>query len=114
MHDLAQQTLNKVSFWGKENELCFSPEKSEVIVFTWNRKWLLDELYLGDITIKRKDCVKYLGCYLDSKLSWKIHVQEKVRSATNALLTCKRVIGKNRGLNSKAALWIYTAIARHN
>jgi len=37
--------------------------------------------------------VKYLGVILDSRLTWREHVEVKVRKAHNLLWACRRVCG---------------------
>ena len=49
--------------------------------------------------------VRFLGVELDSKLSWKRHVLEKVRIAKFNLMHVRRVIGKLWGLSPKITRW---------
>jgi len=56
--------------------------------------------------------MKYLGVILDSKLTFKPHLENKLKQANNALWTCKSFVGKNWGISPKMMLWMYTAIVR--
>ena len=111
--DIGQQCLNKIRDWGLKTGLRFSPAKTEGILFTWKKNWVIkNPLRLGDKEIKMCKQVKCLGVILDSKLSWKPHCQDRIRKATISLMQCRRAIGKTWGLKPRQALWIFTAIIR--
>ena len=49
----------------------FNGSKSNVVVFSGNRKVKLEEkLYLGEIELDEKEVYKYLGLEIDKKWSW--------------------------------------------
>ena len=111
--DIGQQCLNKIRDWGLKTGLCFSPAKTEGILFTWKKRWTITSpLRLGDKEIKMVKQVKCLGVILDSKLSWKPHCLDRIRKATISLMQCRRAIGKTWGLKPRQAFWIFTAIIR--
>jgi len=56
--------------------------------------------------------VKYLGVILDSRLTWREHVEVKVRKAYNLLWACRRACGMGWGLGPKVVHWLYVAIVR--
>ena len=53
-----------------------------------------------------------LGVTLDSKLTRKPHITRIARKATAALLQCRQIVGRARGLNPMSMRWIYTAMTR--
>ena len=111
--DIGQQCLDKIREWGQKTGLNFSPTKTEAIVFTWKKKWVVKTpLKLGDKTLSLCQQVKCLGVILDSKLSWRPHCQDRAQKATVALMQSRRAIGKTWGLKPRQAMWIYTAIIR--
>ena len=55
---------------------------------------------------------KYLGVILDSRLTFKAHLEHKLVQANNTLWTCKSFVGKRWGLSPKMMHWMYTAIVR--
>jgi hypothetical protein len=50
--------------------------------------------------------------YLDSKLDWKFHIDNRIRKASIAYWQCHRAIGKTWGLKPKVVYWIYTSVIR--
>ena len=56
--------------------------------------------------------VKYVGVILDSWLTWREHVDVKVRKAHNLLWACRRVYGVTLGLSHRVVHWFYVSIIR--
>jgi hypothetical protein len=56
--------------------------------------------------------VKYLGVVLDSQLTWREHMDVKVRKVHHLLLACRRVYGVTWGLRPKAVRRLYVSVIR--
>jgi hypothetical protein len=56
--------------------------------------------------------VKYLRVVLDAWLTWREHVDTKVRKARNLLLACKRACSVRWGLRPRVVHWLYVSIVR--
>jgi hypothetical protein len=56
--------------------------------------------------------VKYLGVVLDTRLTWREHVDAKVRKTRNLLWACKRASGVRWGLGLTVIYWLYVSIVR--
>jgi len=56
--------------------------------------------------------VKYLGVILDSRLTWREHVDVKMRKTQNLLWACRRAYGVMWGLRPRMVHWIYISIIR--
>jgi len=56
--------------------------------------------------------VKYLGVILDSRLTWKEHVDVKARKAENLMWAYRRAYGVTWGLRSRVLHWLYVSIAK--
>ena len=56
--------------------------------------------------------VKYLRVILDSWLTWKVHVDAKVRKAENLLWACRRAYGAAWGLRPRVVHCLYVYIIR--
>jgi hypothetical protein len=49
---------------------------------------------------------------LDSRLTWREHVNIKVKKAHNSLWACRRSFGATWGLRPKVVYWLYVSIVR--
>ena len=56
--------------------------------------------------------VKYLGVILHSWLSWREHVEDKVRKAHNSMWACRRACGRAWGLGPRVVHWLYVSVIR--
>jgi hypothetical protein len=55
---------------------------------------------------------EYLGVILDAWLTWREHVDPKVRKARNMLWACRRDCGVRWGLRPRVVYWLYVSIIR--
>ena len=111
--DITQQALRLVETWCDDNGLSVNPTKTELVLFTKKRNvqdFYEPKLYGNNIQLKNQ--AKYLGVILDSKLSWKNHVELKVNKACKTLWMCRQLFGKSWGLSPRIIHWLYTAIVR--
>jgi len=108
-----QEAVNKVLDWGDEKGLTFSPSKTVVVLFTRRNKFQTPpKIRMGDTEIPYSNGARYLGIWLDSKLSWHKHVTNKINDAKRLLLTTKGAIGKLWGPDPKCTKWLFTGIIR--
>jgi hypothetical protein len=56
--------------------------------------------------------VRYLGVTLDSRLTWREHVDVMIRKAHNLLWACRRACGASWVRRPKVVHWLYVAIIR--
>ena len=111
--EIMQDALVELSDWAKDKGLGVNPEKTELVLFT--RKYKMEAFklpILNGVELKLSKEAKYLGIYLDSKLSWKRNIEERMRKGLNAYYTCRNSIGKNWGLRPGVVYWLYTSVVR--
>ena len=88
-------------------------DKTELIHFHSKRSLdLKNELYsvkVGETIFQPKELVKYLGIWLDSKLSFKAHVERKIASAQKVFTQIERLSNTERGLSFQAMRQLYIA-----
>jgi hypothetical protein len=89
------------------------PDKTGLVVFNRKRKLVgfFEPQFFG-VKLSLLESVKYLGVILDSRLTWREHVDVKMRKAHNLLWACRRTCGVRWGLRPKVVDWLYVAIVR--
>ena len=102
LQKLAQDLLVKQH----HNCMQFDMEKTELIHFHSKRFFDLEnETYsvkIGESIIQPKSLVKWLGIWLDSKLTFKQHVEKKTAQALKILNQIERLSNIERGLSFQA------------
>ena len=112
---IAQEALDKISRWGVDHGLQFSPSKTTSVLF--HRKYKSPEshlppLTLNNIPIKYSPTVKYLGVLLDFKLKWTPHIEDKIIKAKKSLLLHRNAMGKMWGPHPATVRWLYEGIIK--
>ena len=74
----------------KEATISFDISKTELIHFYNKRTTIEDGLKLGDVEISPKPLVKWLGVFLDSKLTFKQYIEIKISKVKTAFYLIKR------------------------
>ena len=83
---LIQWALTTVEAWCAELGLSVNPDKTGIVAFTRRRKLTgFFEPRLFGKTLQRSMLVKYLGVILDSRLTWREHMDVKVRKIQDLL-----------------------------
>jgi hypothetical protein len=90
--------------WGSDNEVEFEVSKTEVLVFSRRRKILRAAkdavIRIGEQTFAIKQgATKWLGFWLDPKLSFKTHFENRMASAKGALQRLASLRRSNGGLS---------------
>jgi hypothetical protein len=90
-----QWALLSVEGWCFEHGLSVNLDKTGLVAFTWKRKLAgLFEPRLFGVTLQRSRSTKYLGVIMDAWLTWKEHIEAKVRKARNMMWACRRACGR--------------------
>ena len=110
---LIQWALYTVEVWCSGLGLSVNPDKPGLVASTRKRKLMrFLEPRLFSKTLQHSRSVKYLGVILDSCLTWKEHVDAKVKKAQNLMWACSRTCGVAWGLGPKVVYWLHVAIIR--
>jgi hypothetical protein len=93
----------------------FSVEKTVVILFTNKRSSSYQmpkglKIYGQEIPFSKTS--KYLEVTLDNKLSWRPHIENKIKKAKRTLMAIRLVIGKSWGPSPECAKWSWTGVIR--
>jgi ribonuclease HI len=118
LHMYMQRDVNKAIEWGKANGLTFSESKTVAVIFTQKQKrtyWKLCapcKIKINGKEIAYNKEVRYLGIQLDSKLTWRKHIEMKVRNAKIQLVKLRNAMGKLWGAPPNMMKWAYTGVVR--
>ena len=87
----------------------FSPTKCTPIRF-WKRSisTAMHPLFLNGQRLEPANCVRYLGIYLDSEMTWKPHVMMMAQRGRQRLQLIKQVSGRSWGFNPEAVWQLVT------
>ena len=108
---LIQWALHTVELWCGGLGLSVNPDKTGLVAFIRKRKQTgLFEPRLFGRTLQHSTSVKYLRVILDSRVTWKEHIDAKVRRAQNSKWACRRACGAMWGLKPRVVHWLYVAV----
>ena len=106
--DIMSTALGLLDNWATVSGLGVNPSKTELVLFTTKTKIPSFKLpRLKNCEIPLSNNAKYLGIILDSKLSWKLNTQHRVKRATVAYYTCRKMFGRKWGLSPNIVKWMY-------
>lgn len=85
----ANTSIQRVANWMNNNGLQLAPEKTEVALLTTKRKIAPVQFEVQGVAVRPKGALKYLGVWLDTKLTFATHVDKIIQKAekTVAALT---------------------------
>lgn len=111
--DLMQRALTMTSKWCRDRSLGVNPLKTQIVRFTNKQKLdTLPELCLDGQPLQLSEIVKYLGIWLDSKLTWRKQLEEAVNRARAVFWTLKGCFGSSWGLPPQTLRWLYVTVMR--
>jgi hypothetical protein len=105
-----QWALLTLETWCNEVRLSVNPDKTELITFRRKGKFLgFFEPHFFGVKLSFSRSVKYLRVILESRLTWREHVDFKMRKAHNLLWACRRACRVRWDLTPKVVHWLYIA-----
>ena len=107
-----QKTLTEIERWGKRSGLKFNPNKTVVIMFERRKERQHKLLRMSGVEIPYSKEVKYLRVTLDSKLSWRPHINSKISAAKKLMYVINQAIRGNWGPSPSLSKWAMTGIVR--
>ena len=66
--------LSKINKWLENNKIKINYDKTKFIIFNYRKTIEVNSLKIGNNQITRANSVKFLGIYIDEKLSFKTHI----------------------------------------
>ena len=91
------ENLFNVLNWLAANKLSLKIDKTSFVLFHPAQKAInySVRLYINNETVKKEKCIKYLGIFIDSHLSWKeqiIHISKKIKRSVGILSKVRHYI----------------------
>lgn len=111
-NELINRTLKLVYEWGQSNHLDFNPSKTTAVLFTRSRKVCESNfsLEMNDLSIGFSSCLKYLGVFLDSKLTYYYHISKTLEKAKKALYVLDRYCSNTWGPNAQVTRLLISTV----
>lgn len=111
--DLLNRAISMTLSWCRNKGLTVSLNKTTTVLFTNKRKIEgLNMPSIGGQQLLLSKEVKFLGITLDSRLTWKSHLDNRIDKAFIAFMQCKRAFSRSWGLSPRIVNWLYTAVIR--
>ena len=113
---LIQRIVDQLIRWGETLGLTFNPTKTVCIMFTRATdktiKYPKRLLKIGGKEVPLSTDTRYLGVYIDSKLTWNIHFDIVVKKAKQYLCSMVNCLNKTWGPKPKLVKWVFSAVVR--
>ena len=88
--------------WGRRHGAIFDERKAQLMHFT-HKKHDNPTLKFGNFTLEPQEKTRWLGIWLDPKLTFNFHLTKVREKGKNTLAQLKRLSKSYSGLNSKEA-----------
>ena len=103
-----QCILNELSAWSAEWDMQLNITKTKVVLFGTQQ----GKVNLVLTVIEQVDCIKYLGVWLDSHVSFMQQAEYAASKATKAAWKINRLIDGRKGLTPKTGIALYKCLIR--
>ena len=108
-----QPVVNKLVEWGKSCNLSFNEKKTVSVVFHRSRKSFDKyQIRVNNKLISHSQEVTYLGLLLDRKLTWQLHIKNKIAKAKRLLMAIAQATRSVWGPVPAILRWAFIAIVR--
>lgn len=88
----ANTALQRISRWMERRKLRLAPEKTEAVLLTKKRKINPVKFKIENVNIEPTRVIKYLGVWLDTKLSFTAHIKKTCIKANKTTAALSRLL----------------------
>jgi Reverse transcriptase (RNA-dependent DNA polymerase) len=113
---LANRKLDKLRIWSESKGLKINPSKTSYSIMHRGNSDRV-EAEAGNRTLKcdgkeieRKREFRYLGIWMDERLTWSRQLDEDKKKGSKTLIATSRMLGKSFGLSPFLTKWVYQSI----
>lgn len=106
------KSFHDIRQWAIEKSFLISYKKTIASIFSRHNLPERDTIVLDDCQVTYKKVVKYLGFYLDQKLTWKSHIENiisKSEKQLNIIRSCNKI---SWGADPEISLLMYKSLIR--
>ena len=107
-----QNTINEVCSWPESWTLQLNTTKTVSTLFTLSTAKEKVSLRLNNQPVPQVETPTFLGVTLDTRLTWKPHLEAVEVKATRKLAIMKKLAGTTWGANSDILKQVYTGVVR--
>ena len=107
-----QQHLNEIAKWNKNWLMTLNAQKSKITVHTYKRNFSTMPINLAQAPIPVTESVRYLGIHLNSRLTFKTHIDELVKRLRHRINQLKPLLGRLSPLSTEIKRLIYLSLVR--
>ncbi|KAI5752887.1 hypothetical protein M8J77_021482 [Diaphorina citri] len=97
----------------RQNKLKIAPEKTEAALLIGRKKCQPFTIQVGDKEVSLSDNLKYLGIFLDRKLTFSKHISEVVTKADNRTKALSRIMPRTGGAGWTKRKLLYATSIRN-
>ena len=107
-----QRVLDELVEWGRSCGLRFNPDKTVVVHFTRKAYKQIPHLRVGHEYVPYSDTAIYLGLTLDARLTWKAHLDNRIRKSKHYLMKMSNIAKATWGPKPSLMRWVFRCIVR--
>lgn len=110
-----QVTVDEISNWFYKWKIFLNCNKCEAKIFSLRRTHIVPEIQINNTNVAWNpddEAIKYLGLYLDKKLSWKLHINKKLNEAHVRLGQLYPIMNRKSALKPECAILLYKSLIR--
>ena len=107
-----QRAVNRLIQWGSTCGLRFNPDKTVVVHFSRKKAMTIPHIKIGNEYVPYSNSAVYLGVTLDAKLTWKLHLQDRVTKSKKYLMKMNSISKAIWGPKPKLSRWVFRCIVR--
>lgn len=107
-----QRSLDKVNSWAREWKIKLNESKSVHVTFALRPVDIQHCVYMNGTQVRQDQTAKYLGMYLDARLTYRTHVKKKAQQLKLKTKQLYWLIGRQSQLSLSSKRLLYKQILR--
>lgn len=109
---ILQETIDDIMQWFRKWNIKINEQKSVQVIYSIRPVKNLLPININEVPVRIADAAKYLGIYIDNKLSWKLHIEKKREHMKLKVRQLLWLLCKNSKLSLNNKLLIYNSILK--